>query len=389
VIDLWLHPGRDRSVRRRHPWILSGAVARTEGEGAPGDWVRVRSAEGSVLAFGHLSPASGLRVRLLSFGEEPPGDEIWDARIGAAVSERELRLGIGETDALRLVNAEGDGLPGLVADRYGDTVVVKLLSAGAAARRERIADALRRASGAARGFERADPASARREGLPARQGPLWGEPLPERIAIRERKREHVVDVAGGQKTGFYLDQRDARDRVEALAAGRRVLDLFAYTGAFSVAAAAGGAAELTLVESSADALALAQESLARAAPELPVRLERADAFRFARADRGAYDLVVVDPPPLARQRRDVPRATRALKDVVLHALYRAAPGALLLVFSCSHPVGADLLQKVVFGAALDAGRELRILGRLSAPADHPVSIYHPEGSYLSGLLLRA
>jgi 23S rRNA (cytosine1962-C5)-methyltransferase len=256
-----------------------------------------------------------------------------------------------------------------------------------AARRDAVAAALAAASGARSGFERADGSAARREGIPARQGVLWGPPPEVPLEVRERGRRYRVDLLEGQKTGFYLDQRDARDLVELLARGRRVLDVFAYTGGFSVAAAVGGAAALTLVESSAAALALAAENLALCGRGDAARLVQADAFRFLRHDDGGYDLVVLDPPPLARQRRDVARATRGYKDLLLHGLRRAAPGARVLCFACSHHVDAALFRRIAFAAALDAGRSLRVLRVLGQPADHPVALDHPEGAYLSGLLL--
>jgi 23S rRNA (cytosine1962-C5)-methyltransferase len=388
VIDVVLRPDRDLSLHRRHPWVLSGAVARVD-PAEPGSFVRVLSAEGEVLGHGHLSPNSALRVRMVAFGKESPPADWLEQRIAAAVARRSGDPLLRDTDALRLVNAEGDGLPGLLADRYGDVLVVKLTAAGMMLRREAVAAALRAATGAPIGFERADSAAARREGLPARQGSLWGEPPRGPVAIVERGRCYAVDVMSGQKTGFYLDQRDARDLVERIAAGRRVVDLFAYTGGFSVAAVRGGAAHVTLVESSAAALALARKNLAPAASGAAARFVEADAFGFLREEAGPYDLVVIDPPPLARQRRAVPRAARAYKDLLLHALRRAAPGARLLTFACSHHVGAELFRKIAFGASLDAGRSLRVLQVLGQPADHPVGLDHPEGAYLTGLLLEA
>jgi len=389
MIDVVLAPGRDRSLRRRHPWVMSGALARVEGALEPGAWVRVLSAEGEVLGFGHASPHSQIRVRLLVFGKEPPAPDLVAARIASSVARRARDPLLGDTDACRLVNAEGDGLPGLVADRYGDVVVVRIATAGMSAEREAIAAALRDASAAAAGLEHADASAARREGIAVREGALWGAPPAEPVAIRERGRRFLVDLAGGQKTGFYLDQRDARDLVQQLAAGRRVLDLFAYSGGFSVAAAAGGARSVTLVESSVEALALAERNLEPFGTALEVRLERDDVFRFVRREAAAYDLVVVDPPPLARRQGDVARAARAYKDALLGALRLAAPEALLLAFSCSHHVGPELFRKIAFGASLDAGRPLQVLRELGAPVDHPVSLDHPEGRYLTGLLLRA
>ncbi len=377
-------------MRRRHPWLLSGAVARVDGSAEPAALARVLSAEGEVLGFGDFSPHSALRVRLLTFGKETPAPgALIEERIAAAVALRARDPLLGETEGVRLVNAEGDGLPGLVADRYGDCVVVKLTSAGMGARRERVARALRNASGARAGFERADAPAARREGMAARQGVLWGDAPTAPIWFLERARRYAVDTVAGQKTGFYLDQRDARDLVESIAGGRRVLDLFAYSGGFAAAAARGGARSVTLVESSAAALDLARLHLDANGPAVPARFVQGDAFRFARSESGAYDLIAIDPPPLARQRRDVSRAARAYKDALLFALRCAAPGAFVLSFACSHHVGPDLFRKIAFAAALDAGRSVQVLRTLGPPSDHPASIDHPEGSYLTGLLLRA
>jgi len=388
MIDVVLAPGRDRSVRRRHPWLLSGSIARVEGVPEAGAWVRVLSAEGEVLGHGHYTPGASLCVRLFTHGKEAPTEDLIAARIRGAVQCRARDPLLADTDAVRLVNAEGDALPGLVADRYAEVVVVKFTSAGMAARRGEIANALREASGAPAGFERADRA-VRSEGFRAQPGILWGA-LPEpAVWIREGARRYCVDVSRGQKTGFYLDQRDARDLVQSLARGARVLDLFAYTGGFSVAAACGGAAGVTLVDSSAAALEMARVNLEANAPDCGSAWVRADVFDWLRSAEGLFDLVIVDPPPLARTRRDVPRAARAYKDALLFALRRTAPGGLVLGFACSHHIGPDLFRKVAFAAALDARREAQVLRVLGAPVDHPCSIDHPEGAYLTGLLLRA
>ena len=387
MLDVVLKRDRDRTIRRRHPWILSGAVDRSEGPAEPGAWARVRSSEGEVLGFGHWSPQSQLRVRILAFGKEDPGEAILHGRIAASIARRTMPLLEG-TDALRLVNAEGDGLPGLVVDRYADVLVAKLTTPGMDTRRDAIVSALREATHLPHGFERADSAAARREGLSAHDAVLWGERPAGPVPICERGRRYRVDVREGQKTGFYLDQRDSRDLVERLASGRRVLDLYSYTGGFAVAAARGGAASVTAVESSAAGLALAGEHLAANAAGLDVRLERADVHRFLRSDSGTYDLLIVDPPPLARQKRDVQRAARAYKDVLLHAFRLTSEGAFVLAFACSHHVGPDLFRKITFGAALDARRSVRVLQSLGAPADHPVSLDHPEGAYLTGVLLQ-
>jgi len=389
MTEVILKATRDRSIRRRHPWILSGAIDRIEGVEEPGAWVQVRSAEGEVLGYGHLSPGSSLRVRMLTVGKEAPGDDLIGERIRLAVDRRAAQPLLGDTQAVRLVNAEGDGLPGLVVDRYGDVVVAKIAAAGMHLRRNLIAAALREATGAGVGYERADAHAARREGISIEQGPLWGTAPEGPFEIDERGRRYRIDVVAGQKTGFYLDQRDARDLAASLADGRRVLDLFSYSGGFSVAAALGGASSVTLVESSAPALALAKENLAVNAPGLPARFVNQDVHEFLREDQEPYGLIIVDPPPLARNRRDVPRASRAYKDALLYAFARSAPGAYLLAFACSHNIDADLFRKIVFGAALDAARTVQVLRVLGPPVDHPVSIDHPEGNYLTGLLMQA
>jgi 23S rRNA (cytosine1962-C5)-methyltransferase len=389
MIDVVLAPDRERSVRRRHPWIWSGAIARTEGTTTAGDVVRVLSSAGDLLGFGHHAPGSKLVVRMLTFDKIEPDDAWLAERIAEAVDRRAGDPELVGTDALRLVNAEGDGLPGLIVDRYADAVVVKCTTAGMASRREAIVDALRGSTHAALGYERSDAAYARREGFAARAGVLWGDGPPSDLPFREGGMRLSVDVAHGQKTGFYLDQRDSRALTGRLAAGRRCLDLFSYSGGFATAAALGGASQVTLVDSSADALRRAESHLEANAPATPRALERADAFAWVRANGDPYDLIVLDPPPLARARRDVPRASRAYKDALLFALRRAAPGAYLLAFSCSHHVGPDLFRKIAFGASLDADRPVRVLRTLSAPTDHPVSIDHPEGAYFTGLLLRA
>ncbi|MCP5067288.1 MAG: class I SAM-dependent rRNA methyltransferase [bacterium] len=383
MADIILHPGRDRSLRRRHPWVLSGAVASVEGSAEPGDLVRVLSAEGEVLGHGHFSPHSQIRVRLLELGEQSSGEALLTERIHAAVKRRSGHPLLEGCDGVRLVHAEGDGLPGLVVDRYRDTVVLRVGTAGMARRRETVADALVEATGASRIYERGDAAALRREGEAVQEGPLRGEAPQEPIAIVERGRQYLADVVSGQKTGFYLDQREARNLVERLAPGRRVLDLFCYSGGFALAAAKGGAQSIVAVDGSKQALVVAEASGAA------VDWVKADAFRFLRAAEPGFDLLIIDPPPLARRKSDVKRASRAYKDLLLHGLRCAAPDAQLLVFACSHHVGPDLFRKIVFGASLDADRPVRVLGELGAPTDHPVALDHPEGRYLTGLWLEA
>ena len=394
MLEVVLAPGREKALRRRHPWVLSGAVAEVRGDAAPGAWARVLSARGEPLGWGDFAPGSQIRVRMLAFGPDAPGEGLAADRVAAAVARRTGDPLLAETDAVRLVNAEGDGLPGLVVDRYADVLVARPSTAAMGARLPALAELLRRATGARAACVRPDPQAARREGLSSEPSLLFGDAPDAPVEIRERGRVYRVDVRGGQKTGFYLDQRDARDVVERIATGRRVLDLFCYSGGFTVAALRGGATRVTAVDSSQPALDLLAENLFLQAPDTKARARdvqplRGDAFAFVRESRERFDLLVLDPPPLARRRGDVSRATRAYKDLLLHALGRAAPGARLLFFACSHHIDADLLAKTVFAASLDARRPVRWLGTLSAPPDHPVSADHPEGRYLTGALLEA
>ncbi len=350
----------------------------------------VRSARGDVLGHGHYSPQSTIRVRLLDFGVHDPGESLLARRIAESVLRRTAHPLLAGTDAVRLINAEGDGLPGLVVDRYAEVVVVRASTAGMQRRMDVIAAALQETTGAKVGVERADGQAARREGFEVRDGPLWGD-VPDRVTIVEHGRAYRVDVLRGQKTGFYLDQRDARDLVGRLAAGRRVLDAFCYTGGFAVAAAHGGARTLTLLDSSTAALELAREHLRATGRDCPVEARGGDAFealRTASARGERYDLMVLDPPPLARRKGDVPAASRAYKDMLLHGFACASEGAHVLAFSCSHHVGPELFGQIVAGAAVDAGVAVQIEQRFGAPVDHPVCVQHPEGEYLHGLLLR-
>ncbi len=381
-----LAPGRDRSARRRHPWILSGAVARVEGEPAAGDLVALRSAEGELLGHGHFEPGSQIRVRLLAFGKEPEAEAALAERVRAAVARRAGDALLAGTDALRLVNAEGDGLPGLVVDRYAGVLVLRPSTAGMLRRAPDLARTLAAATDAAAGLLRPDAVALRRAGVAAEPGVLWGAAPEAPVEIGERGRRYRVDALHGQKTGFYLDQRDARDLVQSLAAGRRVLDAFAYSGGFAVAALCGSAARVLAIESSGSALALARENLAFAGERAVCRA--GDAFEVLRGGAEGFDFVILDPPPLARRKSDVAKASRAYKDLLLHALRGAAPGRLVLAFACSHHVAPALFAKIAFGAALDANRRVALLRELGAPTDHPVSLAHPEGRYLSGLLLR-
>jgi 23S rRNA (cytosine1962-C5)-methyltransferase len=389
---LRLKPGRDKSLRQRHPWIFSGAIVNADDPLEPGTTVDVRSAEGAFLARAAYSPASQIRARVWTFDAREPIDAAFiERRVGAAVRARAPMQDAQHTGC-RLIHGESDGLPGVIADRYAGTIVLQLSSAGAERWRDAIVASLVASTPLACVFDRSDADVRKLEGLAPRVGVVHGA-LPDSVNFLEDGISYRVDVAGGQKTGFYLDQRDNRAAVRGLAAGREVLNVFSYSGGFALAALAGGAARVVSIDSSADALALGREIL-RQNPALPVdRAEwcEADAFAELRKlrDRGAgFDLIVVDPPKFAPTAAHAERAARAYKDVNLWALKLLRPGGLLATFSCSGGIDAALFRKIVAGAAVDAGADASVIGHFGAGADHPVALAFPEGDYLKGLLIR-
>ncbi len=382
---------RARSVERRHPWIFSGAIDRVEGDPAPGATVLVRGPDDAPLGWAAYSPASQIRARMWSVDPDDVVDGAFVASLVARAAARRDGLLASGTDSARLVFSEGDGVPGLVADRYGDTVVCQLTTAGAEAWRDVLADALMALPGVRRVYERSDADSRSREGLDPRIGVLRGDAPPDGMLAHEGRWRFLVDPVGGHKTGFYLDQRDGRAAVARLAHGRRVLDVFSYTGALGVAAATSGATAVCRVDSSGPALAVAARNAELNGVDAGESIE-GDAFAVLRGlrDRARqYDLILLDPPKLAASEQQLPRATRAYKDLNLLAVKLLAPGGVLLTWSCSGAMGMDLFQKVVAGAALDARRTVRIVGRLHQPADHPVPLAFPEAEYLKGLILEA
>jgi len=388
---LWLRPNRERSLLRRHPWVFSGAVAKVDGSPAPGATVVVKASDGTSLGLAAYSPASQIRARMWTFDtDERVDDTFVAARVASSAARRDALLGSG-TDSARLVFSEADGVPGLIADRYGDTVVCQLTTAGADAWRDQLGDALAALPGVARVYERSDADVREREDLPVRVGLLRGPSADHELVAHEHGFRFAVDVEGGHKTGFYLDQRLARSAVAELAGGRRVLNVFSYTGAFSVIAAARGAATVTSIDSSGPALATAARNGELNGVDVGELME-ADAFTALRGlrDRAKqYDLICLDPPKLANTEGQLDKATRAYKDLNLLAVKLLAPGGTLLTWSCSGAMTMELFQKVVAGAALDAKRTVRIVGRLHQPSDHPVPLSFPEAEYLKGLVLRA
>jgi 23S rRNA (cytosine1962-C5)-methyltransferase len=386
-----LRAGRDKSLRLRHPWIFSGAIATVEGDPAAGATVEVQSDDGRPLALAAWSPQSQIRARVWSFDPVTIDAGFFDERIARAIALRREGFDAAH-DGGRLVHAESDGLPGVIADRYGEVVVVQLLSAGADAWRDAILEALAARTGAPVLVDRSDAEVRALEGLPPRVTIAKGM-IDGVTTFREHGIVYGVDVLGGQKTGFYLDQRDNRRIVGAHARDAEVLNAFCYTGGFSLSALAGGARRVVSIDSSGDALAMAVANVARNPSLDGTRAEWVEADVFAdlrkRRDRGeSFDVIVLDPPKFAPTAQHAPRAARAYKDINLWAMKLLRPGGLLATFSCSGGIGAELFQKIVAGAALDAKAEMAIVARLGASADHPVALAFPEGEYLKGLWLR-
>jgi 23S rRNA (cytosine1962-C5)-methyltransferase len=385
-----LNPGKERSLWRRHPWVFAGSV--DKGGGDSGETVRVEAADGRFLAWAAYSARSQIRLRAWSFDEAERIDESFFARrVAEAVARRE-RLAIA-SDGVRLIHGEADGLPGLIVDRYADTLVAQFLSAGSERQKAVLADALLAATGCTRLYERSDSGVRKLEGLAAITGWLRGEGAAE-VTIREHDWRLTLDVAEGHKTGFYLDQRDNRARFAQWVkqfGPRRVLNCYCYTGGFSVAALAGGAAHVTSVDSSAPALERAAAHVRlNGFDQARASFADADVNAFLRAqiDAGAsYDAIVLDPPKFAPTAAHAERAARAYKDINRLALKLLAPGGLLLTFSCSGGVGAELFHKIVAGAGIDAGVDAALLARLEAACDHPTTLWFPEGEYLKGLAL--
>jgi len=371
---LTLKRGKERVIANRHPWIFAGAIHSERGpeDAAIADLV---DSDGKRLASGFYSRTSQIRLRALTFGEDIT-PQLIATRIADAIARRRFIFD-DTTDAARIINAEGDELSGLVVDRYHDLAVVEIANRGVEQVKQLIIDGLK--SVASRIWFKNDLPVRRLEQLPTENEPV------EATTIVESGLRFRIDPGEGQKTGFFLDQRENRRLARTLASGKRVLNLFSYTGAFGVYAASGGATAVTNVDVSARAIELAREN--HALNERAADFIVADAFQYVRQQRERFDFIVCDPPAFAKSRSDVDRAARGYKDVNLHAMKLIEPGGLLMTFSCSGHMSLDLFQKVIFAAALDAGRRVSFVRRLTAGPDHPVSVYCPEGEYLKGFLL--
>ncbi len=392
---LALKSGRARPVNNRHPWVFSGAIERVEGSPQPGDLVAVNDQHGRFLATGYYNPHSQIRARLLTWdANQPINEAFWRGRFLRALDGRDALALQPETNAYRLINAEADGIPGLIVDRYAGYLVMQGLTMGIEKRKEMLASLLVDLVSPRGILERSDVAVRRKENLEETSGILAGEDPPERLTILENGLEFIIDVWNGHKTGFYLDQRENRAIFgrEAWFAGKSLLNVFAYTGGFSVYAAAAGAAAITNIDSSIPALELAEANVLNAAPGRPAdEYIAGDAFevlRYLRDEGKRFNAVILDPPKFAQSQSEVQKASRGYKDLNLLALHLLRPGGILATFSCSGHVTADLFQKILFAAAVDARREVQILAPLAQAADHPLLVTFPESAYLKGFLCR-
>lgn len=379
---LVLKRGKERVATNRHPWIFAGAI---HSERGPEDaaFANLVDSDGTRIASGFYSKSSQIRLRALTFGDEELSEALLATRIANAVARRRPIFEDGTTNCARVVHAEGDDLSSLVVDRYGDVLVVEIANRGVEQIKPLIVEVLQRELQPRAIYFKNDLPLRKTEGLDTTNA--WSGGTSASPVVLESSLRFRVDPEEGQKTGFFLDQRENRRIARTLAGGRRMLNLFSYTGGFGVYAAAGGAASVTNVDVSARAIEVARENHALNGFEAEHAV--ADVFQYVRQSRQTFDLLVCDPPAFAKSRNEVDRAARGYKDVNLFAMRMLAPGGLMMTFSCSGHLSLDLFQKIIFAAALDAGRRISFVRRLTAGPDHPVSIYCPEGEYLKGFLL--
>ncbi|MEX2130879.1 MAG: class I SAM-dependent rRNA methyltransferase [Pseudohongiellaceae bacterium] len=387
-----LKKGRDASLLRHHPWIFSGAIEKVSGNPASGDTVTVTSDTGTVLGMGGYSAISQIRVRMYTFSAAKIDRDFLAERVKAALRKRQSILGNPERSACRLIFGESDGLPGLVVDKYNDFLVCQYLFTGMERWKQELTGILAEQTGCRGIYERSDVGIRDREGLPPTERLLWGESPPPELVIQEYGMQLGVDVIAGQKTGFYLDQAENRRIAGSWCADRRVLNCFAYSGGFSVAALQQGAVEVTSVDSSAPALAMARANVKRNGFEDERHpLENGNVFHLLRDWQKTgrnFEVIILDPPKFAESKSQVMKAARAYKDLALQAVRLLVPGGVLISFSCSGSIDMNLFQKITSDALLDAHREGDVVQYLHQSPDHPVALTFPESQYLKGLVCR-
>ena len=386
-----LKKSADSFIKRKHPWIFSGAIEKVEGNPSNGETVRIFTSEKKLIGSGSFSPSSQIRVRVWTFNpEEKIDSEFFKLKIVKAKSLREKIIDVSTTNAYRVINSESDGLPGLIVDRYGEYLVCQFLSSGAEFFKETITEVLDDIFKPKGIYERSDVDVREKEGLKPTKGLLRGKEPEELVEILENGLKFLVDIKEGHKTGFYLDQRDNRKLLSEFAKEKTVLNCFSYTGGFSVCALAAGALQVTQVETSASTLDLSIKNIElNKLDASQIKNVNGDVFevlRKFRDERRTFDLVILDPPKFAESASQIQKASRGYKDINLLAIKLLNPGGILFTFSCSGHISQELFQKIVSDAALDAEREVKIIKQLTQSADHPVALNFPEGLYLKGLV---
>jgi 23S rRNA (cytosine1962-C5)-methyltransferase len=382
-----LKHGREKSLRNRNPWVFSSAVERIEGLEKNGQACEIYSIDGDFLAMGYVNADSKIVSRVLSWEPASPDSEFLENRLRTAISFRQHILN-EKTNACRLVNSEGDFLPGLIVDRYNECIVIQILTAGMELLRAELFDILERLIAPSSILERSDTSSRREEGLQERIEFVRGTNLPM-VEILENGLRFRVDILRGQKTGFYLDQRTSRNFIRQYVSGKRVLNLFSYTGGFSIASAASGAAWVSSVDTSGPALDLLKENMSLNGLEnIPGETVKIDVFRYLNNEEASWDVVILDPPAFASKKAQVEQAARGYKDLNMRALRKIREDGILATFSCSHHISPTLFRQIVYSAVTDSGRSAQVIAQTAHAQDHPFDICHREGEYLKGLFLR-
>jgi 23S rRNA (cytosine1962-C5)-methyltransferase len=392
-VRLVLAKGREKSLLRRHPWVFSGAIARVEGKASPGETVDVVDHKGGWLARAAWSPASQIRARVWTFDYDEAVDiDFFTRRLQKAQQWRDWLAARDGLDSYRLIAGESDGLPGITIDRFGDFLVLQLLSAGAEYQRPALVSALQSLYHDCSIYDRSDVAVRKKEGMALTQGPVCGELPPDLLTIEEHGMKLLVDIKAGHKTGYYLDQRDSRFATRRYVKDKRVLNCFSYTGGFAVSALLGGCREVISVDTSEEALTIARQNVTLNQQDLShAQFVRDDVFKLLRRYREqgeTFDVIVMDPPKFVENKNQLAGACRGYKDINLLALQLLNPGGILLTFSCSGLMASDLFQKIVADAAVDAGRDVQFIEQFRQAADHPVIASYPEGLYLKGFACR-